>query len=267
MPMKLSQMLTDKFAEVVILGRSLAPTRALEVIRSTDTYFRGRHDFPVWMRGSNQDYCRALDEAFCYPGAARLSRITALDDAGKAKLCDVWRRRWGAIDLRWIMNHQVLDGSGFCHSDGSVAFVGELEDYPTGPEVLQDLRRIARAFPDLSMDVAIWCTAGNSMLGLPFTDALETPWPPELIARVAVPTVGFLVRDGDVITVRGFDQRLYAGFGIRYPQAVERALQEVRRLAACRVIESGFAPRNHPGLPDEVLRGWIAKARALGLAR
>lgn len=265
--MKLSRMLTCKVAEVVILGRPVAPTRAQEIIRRTDLFFWGTHHFPDWMRGGNQIYCKAVEEALNYPSATRLARLNGLDDAGKAKLADAWRRRWGAIELRWFNNHQVMDATGFCHPDGSVVFAGEEEDYPTGPEMLRDLRRIARAFPDLSMDVAVWCSAAGSMLGFPFTDALETAWPPELIARVAVPTVGFLVAGGDVTTVRGFDHRLFAGFGIRYPQAVERALHETRRLEAFRVVETEFGRRDWYGLPDEVLHGWIAKARALGLTR
>ncbi len=266
-PMKLSRMLTCKVAEVVILGRPVAPDRALEIIRRTDLFFRSEHRFADWMRGSNQAYCRGLDEALGYPSADRMDRIPGLDREDRGKLARAWRRRWGAIDLHWIGNNQVIDATGFCHPDGSVVFAGEKEDYPTGPEILRDLRRIAAAFPDLSMDVAVWCSADGSMLGFPMTDALETPWPPELLARVAVPTVGFLLREGEVTTVRGFDRRLFAGFGIRYPQAVERVLQETRRLAASAVTDSAFGPRDRPGLPDAVLQGWITRARSLGLTK
>lgn len=267
MSMKLSRILTDKRAEVVILGQPLGESRALEIIRRTDGYFQGAHAWPTWRRGFNQAYCRALDEAFGYPSAERLGRIGGLDDRNRDRLPGVWRRRWGAISLRWIGNHQILFAGGFCHPDGSVAFVGELEDYPTGPEVLRDLRALAAAFPDLTMDVAIWCTFGRSMLGLPYTDALETAWPAELLARVAEPTVGFLLKSGEVTVVRGFDPRLFAAHKLRYPGALELALGEQRRLRANLVLESAFARRDFPGLPDEVLRGWIDKARALGLTR
>lgn len=267
MSMKLSRMLTCKVAEVIILGRPLAPGRAQEIIRRTDLFFWGAHAFPDWMRGGSKEYSRALDALLGYPSAERMARIAGLGASGRQRLADVWRRRWGAIDLRWINNHQVMDATGFCHADGSVVFAGEEEDYPTGPEMLRDLRRIAQAFPDLSMDVAVWCSAAGSMLGFPMTDALETPWPPELLARVSVPTVGFLVGNGDVATVRGFDRRLFAGFGLHYPQAVETALGETRRLGAMGVVETEFGHRDHRGLPDAVLQGWAAKARALGLAR
>lgn len=267
MSMKLSRILSSKIAEVVILGQPLAVNRALELIRRTDSFFWGKHAFPPWQRGGNQGYCRALDSALGYPSAERLARLSELDDRSRERLPHIWRRRWGAIKLRWFSHHQIMNASGFCHPDGSVAYVGELEDYPIGTEILQDLRLLATAFPDLTMDVAIWCSAGQSMLGFPYTDALETPWPPELLARVSVPTVGFLVTGGEVTVVRGFDLRLFAGRGLRYPQALEVALNETRRLSACTVVESAFAHRDQNGLPDEVLNIWIEKARALGLTR
>ena len=267
MSIKLSRLLTDKIAEVVILGQPLAPSSAIEIIRRTDGYFQGGHKFPAWQSGFNQEYCRALDQAFGYPSVARLERLAGLDERSRDRLPTIWRRRWGAISLQWLRNHQILFANGFCHPDGSVAHVGELEDYPTGPEVLRDLRVLAAAFPDLSMDVAVWCTFGRSMLGFPFTDALETAWSPELLERVAEPTVGFLLKAGEVTIVRGFDRRLFAARGLRYPEAVEVTLQEARRLRANLVVESAFARRDYPGLPDEVLLGWIDKARSLGLTR
>lgn len=267
MPMKLSRMFTDKRAEVVILGQRLGQSRALEIIRRTDGYFQGKHEFLAWQRGFNQEYCRALDEAFGYPSAERLGRLGGLDDRNRDRLPKIWQRRWGAISLRWIASHQILFAGGFCHPDGSVADVGELEDYPTGPEVLHDLRVLAAAFPDLTMDVAIWCTFGRSMLGFPYTDGLEAAWPSELLARVAEPTVGFLLNAGEVTVVRGFDRRLFAAYELRYSEALEVALQEQRRLRDNLVLEFAFARRDYPGLHDEVLQGWIDKARALGLTR
>ncbi len=267
MTLRLSSLLTDKIAEIVILGPSVAPDLALEIMRRTDGFFWGNHQFPTWQRGGSKEYSMALDEAFAYPSGARLARLATLDDRQRDRLPTIWRRRWGSIDLRWLRNHQIMNGSGFCHPDGSVAFVGELEDYPTGPEVLNDLRRLSSAFPGLAMDVAVWCTAGQSMLGFPFHDGLETAWPPELLARVAEPTVGFLVKAGNVTVVRGFDRRLFAARGLRYPQALEMALHETRRLDEALVHESAFARRDHRGLRDDVLYGWIDCARALGLAR
>jgi hypothetical protein len=265
--MKLSQMFNVKVAEVVILGQPVTAACAQEIIRRTDLYFWFDHAFAHRFPAVVSDYHRAVDDALNYPSAHRLGLVRDLDPARAERVLRLWRRRWQAIDLKWITNNQVLHGRGFCHPDGSVGFAGEIEDYPTGPELLRDLRLLARAFPELSMDVAVWCSAGASMLGFPMEDALESPWPPELLARVAVPTVGFLVGGGEVTTLRGFDARLFARFGLRFPQAAELALSEARRTDGLATQASAFGLRNWRGLQDAVVNGWIAKARALGLTR
>ncbi len=245
--MRLSQMLTCKFAEVVVLGRSLAPARAREVIRRTDMYFQHDHRLPAGGTiAADRDYFSALDDALNYPSARRLAALSGIDEAGAHRLVGAWRRRWQVVGLQWLGNTQVWRGEGFCHADGSVAGAWEISDYPTGPELLDDLRRIAMAFPDLTMDVAVWCSFGTSMLGFPMLDALETAWPPELSSRVAVPTVGFLVGGGKVTPVRGFDRRLFAGLGLNYRQAAERALAETRRLAGLAGVEFGLRPARCP---------------------
>ncbi len=262
MSFKLSQMLTAKFVELIIIGQPVAPGTAVEIIRRTDTFFRGG-----WHPSWDSEYERNLRAAFGLPGRRHPADAPRPDLATQATATARWRRKWGCLDLRWMSTNQIAAGTGFCNPDGTLAFAGELEDYANGLELLHDFRMIALAFPHLTFDVAVWGDQRVSMLGLPMFDALETPWPPELTAQVAMPTLGFLVRQGRVAVVRGFDQRLFQPYSLGYPQAAELALRELRRLDAARTEATGFGQRQAPGLPDKILMGWLAHARQLGLAR
>jgi hypothetical protein len=178
-----------------------------------------------------------------------------------------WCDHWGAIDTTFIFNQQIAAGKGYCHPGGEIVYADEVARYPSGLDLLRDLRRIAEAFPDLSMDVAVWCDIRGSMLGFPFTDAPETNWPPELLGQVAEPTVGFLMRAGVVTPVRGFDRRLFSTYGLRYPEAAQHALNATRRLQTAAPNEAEFGLSVRHWLTEAVIEAWAAKARALGLVR
>lgn len=178
-----------------------------------------------------------------------------------------WCDRWGALDTAFLFNQQIAWGTGFCHPSGEIVWAEEVARYPSGTDLLRDLRLIAAAFPDLSMDVAVWCDRRGAMLGFPYQDMPEGQLPADLLAKVAEPTVGFLLRGGAVTVVRGFDRRLFGDFGLRYPAAVERALAETRRLQAINPATEETGLKVRTWLTETVQQDWAAKARALGLVR
>jgi hypothetical protein len=238
-----AQVLRAKFVEVVMLGDPIAPDLAWEVIRRTDLVFRRLTRTPV----APAD--RALRDRLGFPG-----------DAAPVRTVQRWRRRWGSIDLQWLGNNRILHGDGWCHPDGSIALAGELEDYPRADEVLQDCRRIARAFPTLVIDVALW-GSGPSILGKPLCDAPDTPWPARMWRDAPVPSIGFLLAGGAVRVVAGTDPRLFGRLGLTPGQAAEAALRG-HRLGFHRPGPQGGAAE----VPPRIAGHWAVLARDLGLA-
>lgn len=264
---KLSRMFSGKFAEVIAIGQPVTPVRAVEILRRTDVFFWGGPAGREAAWPPLRDFARELDRSIGFPSAWRYPADKPPDRLEHRKLVKFWCERWGALDTQYLFNQQIASGSGFCHPGGEIVWAEEVSRYPSGTDLLRDLRLIAEAFPDLSVDMAVWCDQRGAMLGFPLEDRLKMPWPAEMLAKVAEPTVGFLLRGGVVTVVRGFDRRLFGDFGLRYPAAVERALAETRRLQAVHpsTAETGLKVRTW--LTEAVQQDWAAQARALGLVR
>ncbi len=248
----------SKQVEVIILGAPLTQERAAEVLRRTDLLFQYLSYEPLGAYG------RAVRARLGFPCQKERVPGQAHTAAEAGAILEIkesiarWRGDWGALELEWLFNHQVLAGRGWVHGDGTIAMADELEDYPTGVELMEDCQRLAETFPDLSMDVAVW-GGGETILGFPLIDAPKSPWPSELSGAVRSPTTGFLIGSGAVEVVDGANPRLFQRFEARPETAIERALSEARR---CR----GDAHGGH-GVSDAVIETWRETSLALGLTR
>lgn len=247
MPVDLARALSAKRVNVIILGAPVTPDRAGDMIGRTDIAFGLLRYIPP------NELVRDLRARLGFPRqpdhrpGVRMPRDAILE----AKIAR-WRHAWGAIELDWLFNNQLLDGQGWCHPDGSIAFADELEDYPSALEMLDDCRQLAVNFPDLVMDVAAWGDDG-SILGYPLHDAPPAPWPAALRLAARSPRVGFLIGGGVVDVVDGRDPRLFRRYGLPLSRAVEAALRDTRRNRQGRAI------------PPGMIASWHRRALAKGL--
>lgn len=257
MAVDLLRAFSAKRVEIVLLGDRVTPDRAYEIIRRTDLLFRHLKYFPV------SDAGQALRKRLGFPDAVDFAAAAIPRDALKHAIAD-WRNQWSSLDLEWLVNRTLLDGTGWCHGNGTLAFADELEDYPTGEELFNDCRRLVNAFPDLALDIAAW-GHGPTMLGYPMLDAPPGQWSAEQIDLVAPPTLGFMLHQGHVAAVSGNDPRLFQRYGLNYGQAVETSLREALRRATA-TITAGLEEIDPASrVPENVLKDWVERARTLGL--
>jgi hypothetical protein len=236
MSFDIARWLSSKFVETIIVGQALPLNRAHEVLRRTVSGFRRSNPFHP-----HSPQLLTLRQQLGFPSTEAPLPMSE------------WTQTWGSIDLDWLSNHHLLNGTGWCWPDGSIVFAGELEDYPLGRELLDDCRRIAAAFPDLAMDVAFWgYLSPYGYRGCPLMEAPRSPWPQDFLDSVAEPSAGIMIGDGRAEAVDGSDSRLFERFGLPYAETVERAIHQ-------------FRAHEH-GLPDAVLQDWIRHARTIGLA-
>lgn len=234
--MDMSRWLSDKFVEIIIVGQTLPPHVANEILRRTASGFRQSHPY---YRHSQP--LLTLRQQLGFPANEDPAQVLH------------WRQTWDCIDLYWLYNHHLLDGTGWCWPDGSIVYAGELEDYPLGAEIMDDCRRLAAAFPDLAMDVAVWGVYHPyGYPGSPLMDAPQSPWPQDFLDCVTAPSAGIMIGDGRAEAVEGDDPRFFERFGLPYAESVERAIHQFRAQPA--------------RWPDALIQGWIQHARAIGLA-
>jgi len=256
-----NRLVSGKRVDVVVLGARIAPALASGILQRTDIVFKKLHFLPL------DAYGRAVRDRLGFPRQAPSppGHAPAPPDPDTDAAIARWRQAWGSIDLAWLINHQVLGGRGWCHSDGTIALVDELEDYPLGSEVLEDCRRLAGAFPDLRMDVALW-SGERTILDYPVMDAPEAPWSPELLASTRSPTIGFLIADGQVEVVLGSNPRLFQQLGLQPWEAPEVALREVRRRQREARVASVHGDLGLGwGVSDGVIEAWRELAVEKGL--
>jgi hypothetical protein len=235
MPIDFSRWLSAKWVEVIVVGHPIPSQRANEVLRRTASGFRRKYPFH-----SHPPQLAALRQQLRFPANEEPGQISH------------WRSAWGALDLNWLHNHHLLDGTGWCWPDGSIVFAGELEDYPLGQEIMDDCQLLASAFPDLAMDVALWSYySPYGYGGPPLLDAPQSPWPQDFLDCVTSPAAGIIIGEGRAEAVDGDDPRLFARFGLPCPESVERAIRQFREQTR--------------GLPDTVVQAWIEHAHTVGL--
>ena len=235
MPFDIARWPSSKFVETIIVGQALPLHRAHEILRRTVSGFQRSNPFHPLPR-----QLLTLRQQLGFPTEENHIQMSE------------WSQTWSSIDLDWLSNHHLLDGTGWCWPDGSIVFAGELEDYPLGQELMNDCQRLAAAFPDLAMDVALWgFYSPYGFPGRPLMDAPQSPWPQDFLDSVTLPSAGIMIGDGRAEAVDGNDPRLFERFGLPYAESVELAIHQFRV--------------HTRGLPDAVTQGWIEHARSIGL--
>ena len=258
MAFDMSQTAARKSVELVVVGERMKPSQAHEIIRRTDLVFKQLTYYRV------SGYGHAVRKLLGFPSSGGNAAVDTDRSDDLRDAVTSWRAIWGSIDLIWLFNHQVLGGTGWCQRDGSVCFADEIEDYPRALDIFGDCQRLAAAFPQLSMDVAMW--GAEPLLDQPLIDVPEGPWSRELRRKVSDPSVGFQIRKGEAKAIPGSDVRLFERFGLTIEGAPEIALRESRRCKRQAVRETALGDRGHElGLPDAVIHAWVTRARSLGL--
>ena len=264
----LERMPMDKTVDLVIVGAPLPRDLAIEIIRRTDSIFFMSERFV-------SAYGRNVRRMLGYPQVGARARGTPQASHGDWNHAD-WeqdeaakrfRARWGFIELHWLANAQVLRADGWCHPDGAIYLAERSGRFPLASDYYDDCLALARAFPALDMDVAVW-GGWNMLPGTEVHRAPPSPWSIEVRDRIQWPSFGVLVRSGEVRVVDGRDSALFADRGMDFRCAAEVALDQWRRRKAGGRAETAFGDReHHRGIDDDVVRSWIDTSRALGIVR
>ena len=94
-----------KRIEVIVAGEGISPDRAQEIIRRTDTGFQ-KLLFPV------SDYGRHVRSMLGFPSEIDGASCEARPGDETKDAVAQWRTLWGAVDLEWLGNHQLLHAKG-----------------------------------------------------------------------------------------------------------------------------------------------------------
>lgn len=150
---KLSSIELPKWPQCCIWGEPITKEQALEIIRRTDMFFE--HQF-----GNNHSFVEEATKILGIPQREDYKNggdkaWDAYDAAEKE-----WRDKWQFISLEYLYNDWVscswVGGPhGWCHPDGTIGFQNNIGKWPHAEEVLQELQKIAEAFPFLKMSCTL----------------------------------------------------------------------------------------------------------------
>jgi hypothetical protein len=141
-----------KWPQMLVRGVPVSVEQAKEIIRRTDSFFG-------YFGGGN-------DHAFCESVAKRL-RFPQIDYSGPVgerletfDLQDEWRKQWGWIGTEyvhnsWIASAFIYGSHGWCHPDGTIAYLDNVGKWPSVETVLNDWRVLAREFPFLDLGATL----------------------------------------------------------------------------------------------------------------
>lgn len=140
-----------KWTRIIILGDDVSVETAKEIIFRTDEFLVDAYGS---MGGNNKEFTQDyLDES----GLSSLYKDGKVDylasEAVKAEL--------GFIPLAhfhnyWASCNFVAGPNGFCTPEGKICFAGHMDKHPTVEELYNDLEPLAKAFPELKMNVEIY---------------------------------------------------------------------------------------------------------------
>ena len=138
-----------KWSQMLVYGKDISESQALEIIRRTDDFF-------VWNFGGNdKNFNEQLNEILKRP-----------EDV------DIWREKWQALKLsycsnRWVSSSFIYGPSGWCHPNGKIEFNHNIGKYPTVEEVYEDWSKIAKNFKFLDLNVILMsgesCEEGETL--------------------------------------------------------------------------------------------------------
>ena len=148
-----------KWPQCIINGNKITPEQADEIIRRTDCYFEYPHcndrafdnKFKEISKGIlDPDYLRSIDDSTDW-----------LKEYKKyQELSDKFYNDWGYIKLNYLSNdfiasNFIFGASGWCHPDGTIAFIYNIGKWPSIEEVELDLQKITKEFPFLKLECTL----------------------------------------------------------------------------------------------------------------
>lgn len=183
-----------KWPQMIVTGKTISETDALEIIRRTDIFIAD----PKY-NGHDKEFSSRAIRILKYPDY----------DYGMTK---VWLKDWGFISLEYIYNDWINSSyaggaHGWCHPDGTIGYAENIGKWPEIQEVFSEWKIIAEAFPFLELEVTL-------MNG-------------EYCDQNIKPVVSFLIRNGSVEIVDPDKRNLHAEFFRTMPEKSNSTLNLV----------------------------------------
>ena len=250
--------------EMLVLGMPVPSVDAIEMIRRTDLVFA------IPRSRDESEYSHSIKQALGMP---------TFDSDGPELLfewvqrvqpsLEVWRQKWGSLDIQWPRGSYLLSGDIWVSPDGAINGYSRCEDHKredvslSVSEALNDARVLAATFPNLEVTLAIW-TNWNIADVFEKADATDAQFQ-ALVHGNNPPDLGIVIRNGKAELLAGADPALFSHLGLDAGQFVRRVLEKKTSLQAA-AAPSVFGKRR-PGniMPDEAVFRWIDLARSLKL--
>jgi len=138
-----------KWPQMFTSGARVTMDQACEIIRRTDSFFRG-------YGGNDVAFDERLGARLRMPHRFRWDGSMDSDVHGQWERSRAWERRWGLIETSYVSNDWIsccfiFGAHGWCHPDGVIAYVDNVGKWPTIDEIAQDWTAVAVEFPFLDL--------------------------------------------------------------------------------------------------------------------
>jgi len=149
-----------KWPQMLVSGKPVTINQAKDIIFRTDDFLTD----PWEGAGGNE---REFNKA--YRKAANLDALCVdrpnYDSKGTYRSPD-WKKQillrekigfvqTGYVTNDWASSCYIFGGHGWCHPDGTIAFIDNVGKWPNIEDVCDDWARLARAFPYLDLNVTL----------------------------------------------------------------------------------------------------------------
>jgi len=227
-----------KWPQMFTSGHSVTLDQAKEIIRRTDEFLIGG------MGGNDHAWCRAMASRLRMPHLSAVHIPHVRDGVGisnipweeRERAAVAWREAWGCVSTEYVSNNWlstsfIYGPHGWCHPDGTIAFVDNVGKWPSVEEVFTEWVEIAQAFPFLRL-------ASTLMDG----ESCDS----------AIPVVTIIVTNGDASLVEG-DISHHHGYPAPTPRSDDSMMNLTQWTHEC----------EHGPIPSEWYDEWAALATRL----
>lgn len=185
-----------KWPQMIVSGKSVTIDQAKEIIFRTETFFT---EASPYSGGNCHDFNRK------YRDSAGLNAIQVLRNSpdGARTWTDVdWdrqdylRRQLGVVLTRYVNNDWASSSfvggpHGWCHPDGTIAFLDNVGKWPSLAEIVEDWTDIVNAFPYLDLHVTLMSGESGDpeaqpLVNIRVVDGRVTVEEPDLTVHVGV---------------------------------------------------------------------------------
>lgn len=134
-----------KWPQMMVVGKSITPEQAKEIIFRTDLFFTDSYDYAG---GNDQSFTKWYQE---------LANITA----GNWSITDFLREKIKFLDLQYISNDYgsssfIFGPNGWCNPNGNIYYSHNIGKWPEVPEVYADWVKVAESFPFLEIEATLY---------------------------------------------------------------------------------------------------------------